>query len=159
MPLILSSLRQNRNGFTGGDQKLVFCAKTSLDLLSDWCSGSLVPPQLCPGPDLGWDPIPRTQSLVSLGASTDVVTHVYKHVGARKVPFWVASMKSQQNALSCCIFFFFKLWFSRCFLIKPSVSWCFSFLSHYPVHVSVAIQLFSSLRTDVFSKCSFNYIF
>ncbi len=66
------------------------------------------------------------------------------------VPFWVAAMKFELNGLVCCIFFSFSLWFSGCLWIQSSVGWYFflsikrcgilSFLTHYPVHISIDIQ-------------------
>ncbi len=84
------------------------------------------------------------------------------------VPFWVAAMKFQQNGLACCIIF--SLWFfgvslnsALCWLIiLISIKWCgiLSFLTHYPVHISYRYPAwyFSPLRSDVFSKYSFNFL-
>ncbi len=58
------------------------------------------------------------------------------------VPFWVAAMKFQQNGLACCIIF--SLWFSGCLLISWLIIFIYlgilSFLTHYPVHISIDIQ-------------------
>ncbi len=64
------------------------------------------------------------------------------------VPFWVAAMTFQQNGLACCIIF--SLWFSGgslnsalCrLIILISIKRCglLSFLTNYPVHISIDVQ-------------------
>ncbi len=82
------------------------------------------------------------------------------------VPFWVAAMKFHQNGLACCIIF--SLRFSGCHWIHPSVGWSFNFHQTMwhpffpntlpsPYQYRYPGRYFPPLRSDVVSKCSFNF--
>ncbi len=66
-----------------------------------------------------------------------------------RVPFWVAAMKFQQNVLACCIIFFTLIFgvslnSALCrLIIFFSIKRCgiLSFLTHYPVHISIDILI------------------